>query len=74
MTGQVITDSAVSPGADPGASAAPEGITATLVDPRVRAAVDRAHDVATVDVTETPAIFDDVYRRLQAALARPEAP
>ena len=46
---------------------------ANFADPRVRAAVGRAHDVSAVDVTDTPVIFDDVYRRLQSALARPEA-
>ena len=45
----------------------------TISDPRVQAALDRAADVRTVDVTECASIFDDVYLRLQAALSRPEA-
>ncbi len=49
--------------ADPGVPSAPE-----VSDERVRAALQRAQDAAIVDVHEAPAVFQDVYGRLSAAL------
>ncbi|MCB0916252.1 MAG: hypothetical protein H6525_08820 [Actinobacteria bacterium] len=41
-------------------------------DPRVAEALERMAAAAGIDLDSMPAVFDDVYRRLQSALAEPE--
>jgi hypothetical protein len=42
---------------------------ASTGDPRVDGAVSRLNDLATSDITEHPAVLEDVHRRLHNALA-----
>ncbi len=51
---------------------APPDVRAPISDPRVTAALERIAAAAGVDLDSTPGIFDDVYRKLQSALADPE--
>lgn len=43
-----------------------------VADPRVAEALAKIAASAGVDLNETPGVFDDVYRRLQSALAHPD--
>lgn len=45
---------------------------AQVSDPRVAEALARIAASAGVDLNQTPGVFDDVYRRLQSALANPD--
>jgi hypothetical protein len=56
----------------PGDDAAPSFPTPATGEPRVDAALDRLQDVAAAPVDEHVAIYDDVHRRLQDALADPD--
>lgn len=46
--------------------------TVRVSDARVAEALARIAASAGVDLNETPGVFDDVYRRLQSALANPD--
>ena len=56
---------------DPSAPATAQGslFAASTGDPRVDGAVSRLGDLATSDITEHPAVLEDVHRRLHDALA-----
>jgi hypothetical protein len=43
-----------------------------ITDPRVKAALERIADSAGVDINAVPDVLNDVYRRLNAAMADPE--
>jgi hypothetical protein len=57
---------------EPGDDAVPSFPTPGTGEPRVDAALDRLQDVAAAPVDEHIAIYDDVHRRLQDALADPD--
>jgi hypothetical protein len=57
---------------EPGDDAAASFPTPAAGEPRVDAALDRLQDVAAAPVDEHVAIYDDVHRRLQDALADPD--
>lgn len=57
---------------EPNDDAVPSVLTPATGEPRVDAALDRLQDVAAAPVDEHIAIYDDVHRRLQDALADPD--
>lgn len=46
-----------------------QGVTENVADPRVQAALERIADSAGIDLEAMPEVLEDVYRRLNSALA-----